>query len=372
MTTFKNIDEFLTDSRRIYYDKGMDKLDIRFTKEKISLNKKNSLKAELQNAFYIPLSKEEIMSTLEDTHELFQWKTNHIQIDIWDIPTNKDNKKGIPNDIWSVLVPKIIRRMETLRKLYEYTNESHILCTCIPFDVPRKLPNSMDVCVSSENINGGYTYTHMTTGNNLREIYILRKEELPKVLLHEYLHQLQVQNTSQEASSKSIWTNSILESLYTRWNISKEGCSIGMSQCKTVLEPNEAIIEFWAWIHQMNFVSIENGISREIIWNAEYQFTIQQIRKLINHQRNCSKSDQLLWHEKTHAFSYYVLKGYFAWCIHEQKDPISIDLQYSSKELFNHIQLHWEEYMRMLLSDNTLMLHKNKDISIRMTLFGDF
>lgn len=344
------------------------KSSILFKKESIPISTKTRVTHELVSSRYISLERTRLETILQHTSEYNTWSSPHFHIHIWNIPGIGPGM-GTSMD-WDMIIKRVLIRLELLYTYYGHTVDSKIIFTCIPFDEKRILPSSLHTCVKPEHINGGYTYV----GKN--EVYIFRKEECPKVILHEYLHQVQGNYDIQ-------WSSNLLEQMYRTWNISMDGCDYGMDACSTLLRPNEAIIELWAWIYQSVFVSMEYGIPIHEIWNAELEFTWHQVGILIAHQEACSPHSNK-WTEDTHAFSYYVLKGFFAWQSYIFKDHADKhrnipDLFYKPLEIWQQVQSNWDSYWTFIKTktlikkpSKTSSGKKSKEVSMRMTLFGDF
>lgn len=321
-------------------------------KQIIPSSVKSSVTHELLTSNYIALPRTEIEKIIKTIQESYEWTSTHFIISVWMIPP-ANKKENTPKPHWDTMIRRILLRLESLYLYYQQTSE-RITFTCVPFDVKRELPISSTICVKPEHINGGFTFI------GLNEVYIFRKEEYPKVILHEYLHQVQ-------GNQDALWLGPVLKSLYEQWNISMDGCLDSQMQlCRTIVRPNEAIVEFWAWVHQIQFLSIEYGIPWRLLWDAEYEFIRMQSQKLIHHQHKCNSQK---WSEETHAFSYHVLKGFFAWCFKvDQQIPVA--LIYSVNDVVTTITKRWSIYWNGLQKIDTTKW--GKDTSLRMTLLGDF
>jgi hypothetical protein len=103
----------------------------------------------------------------------------------------------------------------------------------------RKLPNKKGDSIGAININGGFTYL------NSNNVYIVRKEDYEKVILHELLHHHDIHFEG--------WTNANIKRI-------KNMCGIADEQ---LLIPNEAIIETYAIILNVIFycyIAYYNGL----------------------------------------------------------------------------------------------------------------
>jgi hypothetical protein len=337
-TVYNEVKKYYNDDSNIH---------IQFKKQSLESSIKSKVTDELLHSKYIALPNVELKKILETTRDFYEWSSDHFSISVWALASVK-------KEHWDAIMRRVLKRLETLCRYYKHDLQGDkIKFTCVPLDAKRELPVSSKMCVKSQHINGGFTFI------GLKEVYIFRKEECPKVMLHEYIHQIQGNQDRQ-------WNGTLLKALYEKWNISTEGCmDIDMLTCNTSIRPNEAIVEFWAWIHQIQFISLEYDIPWVVLWNAEYNFVMGQILKLIRHQKECHPT---AWLEETHAFSYHVLKGFFAWCLYtEQQFPVRIT--YNAQEVFEKINQQWSNYWSVLQS-NTYAISKGP--SLRMTLLGDF
>jgi hypothetical protein len=143
----------------------------------------------------------------------------------------------------------------------------------------RCLPSKKDEVIGAQNINGGYTYI------NKNNIYIIRKEDYNKVIIHELLHH----NTF---IHKQEWEPQNIRRLKEHFNINQ----------KMLLIPNEAIIETYACVLNTVFHSIETGTSLNENLKKDKEHSIILAKKILD------KQDGKLWIEKTHSYCYIVFK----------------------------------------------------------------
>lgn len=143
----------------------------------------------------------------------------------------------------------------------------------------RYMPAKKDELIDVININGGFTYTDK---NN---IYIIRKEDYNKVILHELLHH-------NILIHKDDWKEANIKRLKEHFNIHD----------KMRLIPNEAIIETYACILNTIFYSIETGTSFKDNLKKDQEYSIYLAKKILEKQ-DCKK-----WIEKTHSYCYIVFK----------------------------------------------------------------
>lgn len=137
------------------------------------------------------------------------------------------------------------------------------------------------------NINGGYT------NSNDNNIFIIRKEEFPKVILHEILHHnIQINN--------NYWNNENIDKLKKHFNLSSN----------LDLIPNEAIVEFWATIYHLQYISKEYNLDYEKIFSEELNYSLFKSNQLLEKYKK-------KWYEESNAFCYIIFKTIFLYNIKE-------------------------------------------------------
>jgi hypothetical protein len=133
--------------------------------------------------------------------------------------------------------------------------------------------------VDTIHINGGFT------SHNDNDIFIIRCEEYTKVILHEMLHHVKkIHNDN--------WSLSNILKLKNTFNIDS----------KTTLIPNEAVVELWATISYLSFLSKEYNISFKTLLKIELQYSLYQSKKLLKKQNNKP------WFEYSNAYCYIIFK----------------------------------------------------------------
>jgi hypothetical protein len=176
---------------------------------------------------------------------------------------------------------KNLYRVYLLSKIYDiskwggYVFNFYIIMNPLKRCMPSKKNELIDVI----NVNGGYTYV------NKNDIFIIRKEDYEKVILHELLHH----NT---LIHKQSWEPSNIRRLKGHFNI-----ETGM-----LLIPNEAIIETYACVLNTVFHSIETGTSLKDNLKRDQEHSIILAKKILDSQGTAK------WNEKTHSYCYIVFK----------------------------------------------------------------
>lgn len=169
-----------------------------------------------------------------------------------------------------------IRRIATLKRLYNIAKNMNIFILMNP--IKRLLPKHEEV-INTQHINGGFTFT------NRNEIFIIRKEDYDKVLIHEFLHH----NTHIHFED---WKPRIIERLKIHFNISRS--------CE--LLPNEAVIEAFACLINTAFYAIETNTNFRNLLEKDQDHSLQIAKKILRHQNGKA------WYELTNAYCYTVLK----------------------------------------------------------------
>lgn len=146
----------------------------------------------------------------------------------------------------------------TKKEMRPYLRRAHLLHTylqikkplifwIIPTTSPRRFP-SPNQPVTQENINGGYTYLQGNT------IYIYRQEDYPKVMLHEIIHHSAINSTS----------------VY-----------------------NEAIVEFWAVLFHVLFISTPSNFDN--LYQKELHWSLSLCKKLSLHPADTSYATHYIY-----------------------------------------------------------------------------
>lgn len=188
--------------------------------------------------------------------------------------------------------------------------------------------DSQNEIITSKNINGGIT-------NILyNDIFIIRKEEFPKTIIHELLHHSIIHNS---------FSRDDIEMLKSNFNISE----------KMHLECNEAIIELYATILYNMILSCETGIEWRKLLNIEKKYSIKQANKILEKQRKRGG----IWYEETNSYCYIVFKTILL--LNYDKFINTIAIPYNSKNVTQFLIDHREIpkiTKKILKEDNSLRM----------------
>lgn len=172
---------------------------------------------------------------------------------------------------------RTIRRIAILKRLYMITKNMNIFIIMNP--AKRCLPNGGNY-INTEHINGGFTFV------NRNDIFIIRKEDYDKVLIHEFLHH-------NARIHYEAWNPSNIQRLKMHFNISMS-CD---------LLPNEAIIEAYACLLNTIFYSIETQSKFKELLRKDQEHSLQLAKKIIKYQNGKA------WYELTNCYCYTVIKS---------------------------------------------------------------
>lgn len=272
------------------------------------------------------------------------------------------------------LTKLFVRAMKTIQ-MTQHSNHRvpMIEAWLIPLPALRRFPTRTETLAPSH-INGGFTFvpvhpTHDTANAEPVRIFVFRREEMGKVLLHELLHHSPAHQTRDQD-----WEQH-LKDLYTTLGIDKEGCvpSNFAQTCSTRLSPNEAIIETWANIFHCRYVSEELGIPVTQLIDAEVRHVLLQAHRLWQHIRSQSGS----WSESTHAFSYIIIRAMFLTHLpmflkwFTSSPPTSRRISDIAEWILQEWTTNFKPYLQSQEAEMDQQKRSKIKYSLRMTALGD-
>lgn len=274
--------------------------------------------------------KNELLSsrfTLSSLRDYIDGADTHIELEHFNIKMHViyHSSQFIPR----LLLKRVINRLYLVSQQFQI--HKNIIYWFLPIEENRLYPRD-GTPVTPNSINGGYTYPREN------EIFVYRYEDFAKVMIHELLHHSIIE-------SKTEWTQAQLDNLRYYFNISKE--------CKVL--PNEALVETWATYLQLQFISKEYNIPFKKLYDLECQWGLQQSYRLLSHKNKLNKAG--IWHEETNSFTYIVFKTIL---LVNLKKFLKIKMPYNSIDIYNFILKH-----------RNIQVYKNKNKSMRISLFGN-
>jgi hypothetical protein len=170
-------------------------------------------------------------------------------------------------------IPHIQMVLKRLYKITQHINKNfNMILLLSPFC--KKINNNV---LSYLHVNSGFTYL------NRNNIYIVRKEEFPKVLLHEILHHNHhIHSTFKESNIKR---------LKKHFNITNKD-----------FDPNETIVEFWATIIHLNLISEDYKLDFYKLFIDELKYSLYKCYQLYNLPKNVLNTSN------TNVYAYVIFK----------------------------------------------------------------
>ncbi len=193
------------------------------------------------------------------------------------------------------LVNQLVNRVNTMKKISKNGIDNNIYIWLT--NEKKILPKKGDT-LNTLHVNSGLSYVYPPKVKKNGDIYIWRKEELPKVLIHELLHSLRYDYYSQ---------NDYLNNLiHQDFNVTHH------------INVNESYTETLATVLNCLFYTIEHDKDYEYflaLLSNEIEHSNQQVDKLLHHygyhditELSRGNSDTI-FRQETGAFSYYILKA---------------------------------------------------------------
>jgi hypothetical protein len=239
-----------------------------------------------------------------------------------------------------VLLERVLRRIACLCRTWSCSK--HLEFWLLPMRKPRRMPPG-PTPIQTHHINGGFTYPMRN------QIFIVRAEEFPKVMLHETIHHLSL-------DTHRYWTPALEQALYRLFRIETAGCP---EACHTNLSPNEAVVETWAEVFQIAFQTIERGAPWRMLYDMELAWARTQSHKVLTKQARLGGA----WREGSHAYSYILLRTLAL-------AHLDAFLATSPKDMPARL-LEWARHPDDTLASTTPTHRRHLRPTLRMTLWGD-
>lgn len=232
-----------------------------------------------------------------------------------------------------------IYRVYLIKKLFNIKPSQDFNYYILLNPIKRKLPNKNGDRMEAVNINGGFTYF------NSNNIYIIRKEDYEKVILHELLHHSDIHFER--------WSNNNINQI-------KNICGISDKQ---FLLPNEAIIETYAVIFNVIFYCIEHNMpfsSLKKMLAEDKEHNIAIAKKILTKHGNTK------WYEKTHSYCYIVLRAIFYIYF---KEFVQIYRYNNDDDITSFITKYFPRILRKIRENGR---GDNRNKYIKQTIFNNF
>lgn len=276
----------------------------------------------------------DVINNLKKTKYIYHIYLNNININLYVYSTKKLDTFNY------IKLLKVYKRISIIYKYYNLNKNINIHLSF--WNKPRTFPKND--FFRSKNINGGFTDFLSN------DIYIFRKDEYPKVILHEFIHHIDILNMS--IINISTYNKKKIKNFF---NI-HENCNF---------IPVEAIIEFWCHIYNTIFISIEYNIPFKLLFNKELNFTLFQYNKIMNNYKFINK-----WYEETNVFSYFIIKLIL---LINYKKFFKLNIPYNENIFVDFIMnnYNYKNYLKLLKKYNNHFLYLSNN-SMNFMLFSNF
>lgn len=225
-----------------------------------------ALKTNFRGIYKIP----EVINYIDEITDIYIYKYENIEIRVY-YRKEKDE----------INIQKIHKILERAYRITDNCKNKLFIIHLI-FS-PAKKEFDYNQMITTRNVNSGFTYTK---GN---EIFIFRREEYPKVIIHELLHHQKMIDQSQFSSIDD--TNELMK----HFNINKNA----------ILILNETIIELWALIMHLSFISNEYKLDINKLFEIETKYSIYKSYQILKLQETY-KNQQ--WCDKCNIYAYIIFK----------------------------------------------------------------
>ena len=177
-------------------------------------------------------------------------------------------------------IQKILKRAYIITKHINKTFNIHLILSPL-----KKEFNGL--ILSAKNCNSGLTYIYSNKDIPNVNIYIIRKEEFGKVIIHEIIHHITLIHSSFKISNI---------------NKLKKHFKISLS---SNIDPNETIVEFCATIFHLYQISLETNTDFYKLFKDELNYSLYKTKQLLDLQK---KMPDGIWYEESHIYCYIIFK----------------------------------------------------------------
>jgi hypothetical protein len=177
-------------------------------------------------------------------------------------------------------IQKILKRAYIITKHINKTFNIHLILSPL-----KKEFNGL--ILSAKNCNSGLTYIYSNKDIPNVNIYIIRKEEFGKVIIHEIIHHITLIHSSFKISNI---------------NKLKKHFKISLS---SNIDPNETIVEFCATIFHLYQISLETNTDFYKLFKDELNYSLYKTKQLLDLQK---KMPNGIWYEESHIYCYIIFK----------------------------------------------------------------
>jgi len=267
---------------------------------------KSSIKSHFRSPYNLP----EVLSYIDEIDSIYEYEEHNIKIIVY--------YRKIKDNIDYDLIRRVVKRGNSIIKNKKFTIILLLTSAKKEFNRNRSEP------LSTKNTNSGFTYV------NRNEIFIFRKEEFPKVIIHELTHH--------DTNIHSDYINpENKKKLLTHFNLHLRSSFI----------LNEAIIELWATITHLSFVSKEYNIDFSLLLEKELEYSLYKSHQLLT--LNISTKP---YYDLANLYSYIIFKTIFFYHFLEFKKIYTFP--YNDTKITNFLITH----------SHLKVIHKNPSFNL--------
>jgi hypothetical protein len=180
-------------------------------------------------------------------------------------------------------IKKVLKRAYKLTMHINKIFNIHLVLSHLKKEFNSNNPTILD----KHNCNSGLTTIYLNTYVPNVDIYIIRKEEYGKVIIHEIIHHI-----------------SLIHSSFKYSNIEKLKDHFKIHPIADI-DPNETIVELCATIFHLNELSTENNQDLYNLFKEELKYSLYKTQQLLELQKQMKDG---IWYEKSHIYCYIIFK----------------------------------------------------------------
>jgi hypothetical protein len=185
--------------------------------------------------------------------------------------------------------------IKNLNRIHKFSNNAKIDVYLSLSPYKKQFNQDPKKPLSKFNINSGFTYINKYGYPIDKRIFILRIEEFGKVIFHEFIHHI--------PEIHSDFSNKNIKRLQNHFKI------------KSIIDPNEAIVEFWATIMFLKQISEETKKDFYKLFKEELNYSLYKSNQLFELQ----EKNNGIWYDYTNVYCYVIFKTIFMYNLLEFK-----------------------------------------------------
>ncbi len=295
---------------------------------KLAIDKKNLLISYFRGEYHI----KEIIDYIHSLTGFIELVENNLKLIVYYV---REDMTDVPL--------KFIR--ELMRRRYKGLIKDKVINIHLILSPIKKRFEEGDLGV--RNVNSGFTFVKSN------DIYIFRKEEFPKVIIHELIHH--EKNIHQDYFSKR---NELI--LKKTFNINENA----------IMLLNEAVVELWATLIHLIFVSKEYKIDLMELFRTELSYSLFKTYQIYRRQ---SRLKNGRWCDNSNIFCYIIFKTIFMYNLRDLMKIYRYPNKYDDTLLTNFIIKYrrLREYHKNPIYKIQGTLVERDELSLCFMLFSD-